>query len=117
MKFVPELSEELQNQLEDILKSSPAHRVRQRAHAILLSSRGYSIEQISDIFTVHRNTVSQWIESFTAAGIDALPDAPKPGRPSKISQAEERYLLNAVASNPQRIGEALAALKKRRAQS
>ena len=77
MKFVPELSDDLQHQLEGLLKSSSAHRVRQRA----------------------------------------LPDAPKPGRPSKLSEAEEDLLLEAVANNPQRIDEALAELKKRRARS
>jgi transposase len=117
MKIVSTLTSADQQQLESLMKSSPTHRVRQRAHAIILRARGYSIDRLADIFSVHRNTISEWIDAWTNDRFDGLSDAPKPGRPHALSAAEQEDVLEAVANNPQRISEALAALKKRRARS
>lgn len=117
MKFVSPLTPVEQEKLEELIKSSPTHRVRQRAHAILLSARGYSIDSLADIFSTHRNTISEWIDAWTSESFQGLSDAPKPGRPPKLSAAEEEYLIETVQNNPRRISEALAALKKRPARS
>ena len=63
------------------MRSSSKHRSRQRAHAIILSSRNYPIELLSEIFDVHRDTVSRWIDVWEEKRIHGLTDAPKPGRP------------------------------------
>ena len=116
MKYVTEIDPAQQSALEQQMKTSTSHRVRQRAHAILLSARGYGIEQLADIFAVHRNTISEWIDAWNTDGLDGLPDAPRSGRPSKLTEAEEQMLIEAVEANPRYISEALAELKKRRAQ-
>ena len=117
MKYVTALDPAQQTALEQHMKSSSSHRVRQRAHAILLSARGYSIEQLADIFAVHRSTISEWIDSWNSQRLDGLPDAPRSGRPGKLTEAEEQMLIEAVEANPRYISEALAELKKRRAQA
>ncbi|WP_369127984.1 helix-turn-helix domain-containing protein [Halomonas flagellata] len=38
--------------------------LRRRAHGILLSHKGHTIEQICEILSVIRNTVSAWSEVF-----------------------------------------------------
>ncbi|MDB5033670.1 MAG: transposase [Chlorobi bacterium] len=112
MKIVSALTPADQQELENLMKSSPTHRVRQRAHAIVLRARGYSIDTLADIFSVHRNTISERIDAWTNDRFDGLSDAPKPGRPRALSVAEQDDVLEAVANNPQRISEALAVLKK-----
>ena len=42
------------------------------------------MESLASIFFVDRDTVSAWLKRFEAAGVEALRDAPKPGRPSKL---------------------------------
>jgi hypothetical protein len=37
-----------------------------RAHAVLLSERRYSLEQIADIYQMDRHRVSQWLEWWKA---------------------------------------------------
>lgn len=117
MKFVSALTMSEQERLESLMKSNPTHRVRQRAHAILLSARGYSIESLADIFSTHRNTISEWLDAWASESFEGLADAPKPGRPRKLSAVEERQVIESVERTPQRISEALAELKKRRARS
>jgi transposase len=117
MKFVSALTLSDQERLENLMKSSPTHRIRQRAHAILLSARGYSIDSLADIFSTHRNTISEWLDAWASDSFGGLADAPKPGRPRKLSTSEEQQVIESVEKNPQRISEALAELKKRRARS
>ena len=83
MKFIENLDEEQKKYLNDLLKHSSIYRMRQRAHALLLSDKKYSIDAIADIFEVHRDTVSRWFEHWNKQGVDGLKDAPKPGRPRK----------------------------------
>jgi transposase len=113
MKFVPELPEADQLQLTVLLKSSTNFRVRQRSHALLLSARGYTIETLADIFRVHRNTVSEWIDSWLLGGIDTIEDAPRSGRPPSLTPDEQREILDAIGENPGRINEVLMIVKKK----
>ena len=65
-KFVKPLTTAQREQLQAILKSSAPQRTRMRAHAVLLSARRYSLDQIADIYQVDRDRVSQWLESLVS---------------------------------------------------
>jgi hypothetical protein len=55
MKFVTELSETEKRTLLDTSRYAPWRRFRQRAHAVLLSDKHYSLAQLPNIFTVARD--------------------------------------------------------------
>lgn len=77
--------------LLELLKSrGSSERVRDRCHALLLSDKGYDINALSDIFAVHRDTVSNWISKWNSMGKAGLLDKDKPGRPRRFSQEEEK---------------------------
>ncbi|MFK0573657.1 helix-turn-helix domain-containing protein, partial [Endozoicomonas sp.] len=42
------------------VRLGPTPYIRERAHAILLSNRGYTLEQIADFFENQYQTVSRW---------------------------------------------------------
>ena len=111
-KYVSSLSEAQQSELQQLIKTSPDHRVRQRAHAIMLSGRNYSIETLADIFSVHRNTISEWIDSWQQTGVASLSDAPRSGRPPLLSQEQQKVLLEEIDKNPRGLTEAIRAVKK-----
>ncbi len=56
----------------------------QRVAIHLLSARGYTVEQLADLFQTHRDTVSGWLSAWQDKGLDGLTDAPKAGRTPKI---------------------------------
>ena len=56
-----------------------------RAHAILLSAKGYRLDQLADIFEADRDTVSRWLDDWLTCGLEGLSDAPRPGRPGKLT--------------------------------
>lgn len=77
-------------ELEKLRKTDSRYRVRDRAQALLMSHRGLKIKQISVIFGVDRDTVSDWFSRWQDHGIDGLADAPGAGRPPKLSPEEKK---------------------------
>ncbi len=63
MRYVTPLSEKEIEKLNNINKYDSSFRTRSRAHAVILSDRGYRIDDIADIFGVDRDTVDPWILS------------------------------------------------------
>lgn len=58
MRFV-KLTQEQVDQLAQLYRESGNHRERQRAQALLLSNRGYTMEQLAELFVVDRDTWSE----------------------------------------------------------
>ena len=62
MKYVSALTETDKNNLTRLHTSGCTHRQRQRAQAVLLLSKGYTLEQIADVLDASRIAVSDWID-------------------------------------------------------
>jgi transposase len=92
MRQVRELSEKEKTDLEQLHRSGTSHRERVRAHAVLLSAKGFEVETLAVIFSVDRDTASRWLERFEQGGVVALCDANKSGRPRKITPEAEAIL-------------------------
>lgn len=84
------LNTEDKSVLEYIRKTDLRYRVRDRAHALLLSSQGKKIKELALIFNVDRDTISSWFDRWESNGFDGLEDAPHPGRPPKLDDAEKK---------------------------
>ena len=91
------LSEEQRQTLERVRRRAVG-RVSQRAHMVLLSARGYTVEQIAEIFGVGQDVVRGWLHRYEREGPLGLDDRPRPGRPPKERLA--RHIVDAQASNP-----------------
>ena len=91
------LSDEHRQALERVRRRAVG-RVSQRAHMVLLSARGYTVEQIAEIFGVGEDVVRKWLHRYEREGPLGLDDRPRPGRPPKERLA--RHIVDAQASNP-----------------
>lgn len=87
-----------QRQMLERVRRRAVGRVSQRAHMVLLSARGYKVEQIAEIFGVGEDVVRQWLHRYEREGPLGLDDRPRPGRPPKERLA--RHIVDAQASNP-----------------
>jgi len=99
MKFVSTLSDAQRASLEQVHRHGSTHRLRQRAHAVLLSAKGFTLEQLALMYEVHPETVSGWLNQWHERGLEKLADAPRPGRRRKIDAALEAELLD-LLQNP-----------------
>jgi transposase len=102
-KFVKPLTTAQREQRQAIMKSSAPQRTRMRAHAVLLSERRYSLDQIADLYQVDRDRVSQWLEWWEAEQRAGLDDDPRSGRPPKLTDAERQEALKITLQEPRTI--------------
>ena len=80
------------------LRRRAVGRIAMRAQMVLLSTRGYSVPRIAEIFEVGEDVVRTWLHRFQPDGPDGLADRPRPGRPPTDRLA--RHIVDAQASNP-----------------
>jgi transposase len=112
MKFVTPLTATQIEELKALHHDDGSARVRMRAHSILLSHRGYTLTQIADIYEVHRDTVSGWIDRWEEEGFTGLRDAPRSGCPPTLNSAEQDRAIELLKETPRSIKTALAKLNQ-----
>lgn len=76
--------------LKERMLQSKNYREISRCRAMMLSHKGYTINELADIFEVDRDTISSWFDRYESQGIKGLSDAPKSGRPSKLREDQKK---------------------------
>src|SRR4030095_1994889 len=109
-KFVQPLTEEQREQLKEVMKSQAPPRTRVRAHAILLSERQYSIDQIADIYQTDRDRVSEWLDWWEQYQFDGLDDDPRSGRPPKLTEKEQKHAVKLTLKEPRSLRQGLSTI-------
>ena len=89
MRFIQDLSPETCHLLHRLYKESQHHRVRQRAHCILLSFQGINTTALMAIFSVDRITLYNWFDAWEAYHFAGLYDKKRCGRPPKLTEEEQ----------------------------
>jgi transposase len=100
------LSEVEEKTLEEALKNQGHARQRMRAHGLLLSHRGFKIDEIAQAYAVDREAVVRWFNRWERLGIVGLQDRVRSGRPEKLTPQERgrvQQLLQVHARAPKRI--------------
>jgi transposase len=90
--------------LKSLMKRDPDPRVRRRAHALLLVAEGQPLSRIAPLFQTAPHRIRAWRTRFLARGRAGLLDAPRPGRPPKLSPAVLWFLEEALCRSPQDYG-------------
>ncbi|MDM8544438.1 hypothetical protein QUF90_25460 [Desulfococcaceae bacterium HSG9] len=105
MKYVSPLTEDETVRLNDIVKNGPCSRGRHRAHYILLSSDGYTINETADIFKVERRAVSSRIDAWTEFSFDGQPSERQAG---KTYRRREKKAVEPLRENPRSVKTVIA---------
>ena len=92
-KFVEPLTEQELQRLKEIHKADPSWRTRMRAQAVLLSEKGFNLNQIAHIFEIDRDAVSQWLDWWAEHKFDGLGDDPRSGRPPILATESKKLPL------------------------
>ena len=92
MRFIEDLSQETQSILQRIYKYSQHYRVRQRAHCILLSSKGSTTTQLQEIFHVDRITIYHWLNAWESRRLCGLYERKGRGRPPKLTTEHKEQI-------------------------
>jgi transposase len=102
---IPALPPVQHKELDHLYRTTKDPRLRTRAQMILLAAeQGLKVLQIARIVRESEATVLRWLKRYRAEGIEGLQDAPRPGRPSPMTQAYKDALLAAVRRRPRSFG-------------
>jgi transposase len=103
MRFIHDLSPETEHLLRRCYKESQHHRVRQRAHCILLSFEGRTTADLMRIFAVDRQTIYHWFDAWDIHHFAGLYDHKRCGRPPKLTDAEQNKAQHYLEQHPRDI--------------
>lgn len=108
MRYVSPLAPETVSLLRRLQKHSRHHRVRQRAHCILLSAQGDMICQLMKTFAVSRRTVTNWLNAWDAFRFAGLYDAPGKGRKLTFTPEQQEQITQWGKAFPKNLNAVLA---------
>ncbi len=81
-------------------KGTPDELEHRRRLAVQRVLEGYSTEEVADFLGVDGSTVRRWVASFRDRGEQALRARPVPGRPRKLTPAQERIIRRWLDESP-----------------
>ncbi len=86
-------------------KRSGTHLIRQRAHAILLCEKGYTVPQIADVLFADEGTVREWVKRFSQVRLASIfPDYEGNTNASKLTRIQREEIAETLQSPPKRDG-------------
>jgi len=100
VRFIQDLSPETCSLLQRLYKESKHHRVRQRAHCILLSAQGINTTALRAIFSVDRITLYNWFDAWETDHFVGLYDKKRCGRPPKLTADEQEKAQQYLEQHP-----------------
>lgn len=112
-RFAAELSEHEVQELRFHMDHGGTPRARHRAHAILLSNDGKTVNEIAEIFGVDRDTVTNWLNRWDEEGLDGLPDKPRSGASPKLDESERQIALELLKKYPNQSKRVIEELEKK----
>lgn len=110
-RFVESLTKEQIADLTSAWKDDARHRVRCRAHAILLSNQGISVPDLCVVFDAADGTIRDWLERWERAGLDGLEDEDRPGRPPELDDDEQELAVELLKKYPRQPARVLQEIK------
>jgi transposase len=102
MKFI-KLWPETEKMLERIYHNSQHHQVRQRAHCILLSHRGWTMNELLELFGISRRTLQYWFSRWKQDRLIGLYDRAGRGRKSKLNKHEQEQVIEWIKAEPTKL--------------
>jgi transposase len=100
-RFVSPLTDQEEDILKYLMEQGETPRIRRRAHAIVLSSSGKTVNEIAEIFGMRRETVTSWLNNWEQSGPLGLADKARSGAPPKLTEEEKEKVLQLVREQPQ----------------
>jgi transposase len=102
---LPSLTPTQRKALDHLYRTTKDPRLRTRAQMVFLAAeQGLKVPQIAAIVRESEATVLRWLKRYRAEGLNGLRDAPRPGRPSEVTEAYRAVLLAAVRRRPRSLG-------------
>ena len=100
-----QLSPEEHNTIDKLAHSrTAAARLVERARLLLLANQGHRVPAIARQLHLTAITVRTWLKRFNAAGLAALRDKPRTGRPATYTPSQVADVIATALTPPEHLG-------------
>ena len=91
--------------LQDALDRVEGKKPTQRLLAAIAYKNGVTQTELAEWYDVERRTIYSWLKRLDADSLDeAVEDEKRPGRPRKLSEAEQQKFAHALQESPTEFG-------------
>jgi len=90
------------NRLRELLADAESAKAAKRLMVALAYKDGVSVDELTERHGFAQSTVYYWLDTEQIE--DALRDAPKPGRPPKLSETEREQVATRLGNSPATLG-------------
>lgn len=97
--------------LERIYRQSIHHKVRQRAHFLILASQQVKIEKLMEIFNISHRTIYNWLNRWKSEGMLGLYDKSGRGRKKTFNPEQEEKIRDWTREEPRQLKKVLQKIK------
>jgi len=111
-RFVKGLKTEDQEILRYLRDEGETRRIRQRAHAVLLSHSGKTVNELAETFEVNRDTVRDWFDTWERDGVQGLADKARTGKPPILTPVEQAQAVELLKKNPRSAKQVLQVIQE-----
>jgi len=86
-------NDELLQKLKYLNKHAKSFQERRRSHALLLSHRGHTKQEIASILQVTQRSVFLWLSEFKQRGVESLKPKSGRGRKTKLCAKKDKKIV------------------------
>jgi transposase len=90
--------------LDVLFRSTADRKLRDRLQIVLMAHRGRAHQDIAADLSVHRKTVTRWLNAYCGGGLGGLQPKKAPGKPGKIPAALADEVRRWVLDGPAKQG-------------
>ena len=90
--------------LQDEIRRSAEARYDHRLHGVLLVAQGLSCPQVAHLLGDAPRTVEYWVQRFEKEGLSGLVEGERPGRPTRLSEAQLEEIAAVLREPPTAVG-------------
>jgi len=105
-RFIEKLTKEQKSSLEKGNRSGKSHLFRRKCQCILLSHSGHTVNELSELFEVTKQSIYKWFNSWEEFGIEGLQLKPGRGRPKKLqldSKSQVKKIKSLIENEPKNL--------------
>jgi transposase len=92
---------------------SKKHETRQKAQCILLSNKGFCINQLIVFFDVHLNTIYNWLDNWDKEGMLSLYHKKGQGRKLLLENMKKQEIKDLVKENPKQLKKVISQIAEK----
>ena len=104
MRYIRELSDDEKITLEEGYRNHKKPHFRNRCKSLLMSSEGYSTNEIARFFKVRTRTIYEWFNRWEKMGLAGLMISPGRGLSAPLDECDGediKMIKEAIGENPQ----------------